>query len=180
LAQADVRESVCEGVALEERRVNAKEGGGRGCSRAAEVLPCSVVPNGAWTMMSRLGKLLSNSVRRHYQNISPLPCASWLPHRAPYILTSIPGASLSRLAFIDRVAAVRGRTFLDSPCHTRRTFRGGQLSATPHTRVREGRLHEHRAGFSLRNAPPRLYHGILFDAHPRLPHCSPTAASQRR
>jgi hypothetical protein len=59
--------------------------------------------NGAWTMMSRLGTLLSNSLRRHYQNIHLSLCASWLQHRAPYNLTSISGASISCLVFIDTV-----------------------------------------------------------------------------
>jgi Lon-like ATP-dependent protease len=62
-------------------------------------------------MMSRLGKLLSNSPRRHYQHIYFSLCASRLQHCVPFILASILGASISCLPFLDSIAVSRGCTF---------------------------------------------------------------------
>jgi hypothetical protein len=67
-----------------------------------------------------------------------------------------------------------------SACLTHRTFRGGQLSAMPQSRVPGLRRQEHRPGFFLRSVPHPLYHDILFAARHRPPHYSPTAASPRR
>jgi hypothetical protein len=77
-AQADGKESVCEGIEMQERRVDARGSGGGvlACCRGSAIIG----GNGAWTMMSRLGKLLSNSPRRHYQHIYFSLCASRLQH----------------------------------------------------------------------------------------------------